>query len=56
MQDIFQFVQTAISRDELGKVKVEGYHTATGNIPVFVEELRQAGTLRLDMNVFVPKS
>ena len=39
MQDIFIFKQ--IGFDEFGKVK--GYYTATGNIPNFVEELRQRG-------------
>lgn len=39
MQDIFIFKQTGF--DEFGKVK--GYYTATGNIPNFVEELRQRG-------------
>ncbi len=29
---------------------------ATGNIPRFVEELKAKGDLRLDMDVFVPKS
>ncbi len=39
MQDIFIYKQTGF--DEFGKVK--GYYTATGNIPNFVEELRQRG-------------
>ena len=52
MQDIFTFEQTGF--DENGKVM--GYHTATGNIPVFVEELRRRGKLDLDMSVFVPKN
>ena len=50
MQDIFTFEQTGISKDG----KVEGYHTATGNIPAFVDELRKSGRLSLDMSVFVP--
>jgi hypothetical protein len=29
---------------------------ATGNIPQFVEALKQRGDLRLDMGVFVPKA
>ena len=36
--------------------KVEGYHTASGNIPYFIDELRKAGSLRLDMGVFVPRN
>ena len=51
MQDIFEFVQTGISPQG----EVEGYHTATGNIPSFVDDLRKSGRLSLDMSVFVPK-
>jgi len=51
MQDIFDFVQTGISPTG----EVEGYHTATGNIPSFVDDLRKSGRLTLDMSVFVPK-
>jgi pilus assembly protein CpaF len=51
MQDIFTFEQTGFD----GEGRVTGYHTATGNIPVFVEELRKRGKLKLDMAVFVPK-
>ena len=51
MQDIFTFEQTGISPDGT----VEGYHTATGNIPVFIDDLRKSGRLELDMSVFVPK-
>ena len=36
-------------------IHVIGRHTATGNIPTFVDELRQAGDLELDMSVFVPE-
>ena len=39
MQDIFVYKQTGF--DEYGKVK--GYYTATGNVPNFVEDLRQRG-------------
>lgn len=56
MQDIFKFVQTGIRQDEDGKTHVEGYHTATGNIPEFIEKLRSSGNLDLDMSVFVPKN
>ena len=56
MQDIFEFVQTGVTRDATGKLKVEGYHTATGNIPTFIEEMRRNGSLQLDMDVFVPKN
>ncbi|MBQ7252505.1 MAG: Flp pilus assembly complex ATPase component TadA [Kiritimatiellae bacterium] len=52
MQDIFKFEQEKI--DENGRVV--GRHTATGNIPCFVERLREAGGLKLDMGVFVPGS
>ncbi len=52
MQDIFVFKQEKI--DENGHVV--GQHTATGNIPYFVEQLREAGGLRLDMGVFVPRN
>ena len=51
LQDIFTFEQEGF--DE--KFHVIGHHTATGNIPRFVEELRQAGDLELDMSVFVPE-
>ena len=51
LQDIFTFEQTGL--DSQGKV--QGYHTATGNIPVFIDELRKSGRLNLDMSVFVPQ-
>jgi pilus assembly protein CpaF len=50
MQDIFVFKRTGFSPDG----RVEGYHTATGNIPYFIEGLRESGNLGLDMGVFVP--
>jgi pilus assembly protein CpaF len=52
MQDIFVFNQTGYGQDG----KVEGYYSATGNIPYFIEELRQRGALQLNMDVFVPRS
>ena len=52
LQDIFTFNQTGMDKEG----KVQGYHSATGNIPVFIEELRQSGRLKLDMSVFVPKA
>ena len=52
LQDIFTFEQQGF--DQNGKVV--GHHTATGNIPYFVEELRKTGRLTLDMDVFVPKN
>ena len=52
MQDIFTYEQTDIASGG----KVEGYHTASGNIPYFIDELRKAGSLRLDMGVFVPRN
>lgn len=42
--DIFKFEQEGF--DEKGKVV--GYHTATGNIPYFIEELRNCGKVRED--------
>ena len=51
LQDIFTFEQEGF--DE--KFHVVGRHTATGNIPKFIDELRQAGDLELDMSVFVPE-
>ncbi len=52
LQDIFTFNQTGMDANG----KVQGYHSATGNIPFFIEELRQSGRLKLDMSVFVPKA
>ena len=52
MQDIFVFNQTGYGAHG----EVEGYYSATGNIPYFIDELRQRGALTLDMNVFVPKT
>ena len=37
------------------KFHVIGHHTATGNIPRFIDELRLSGDLQLDMAVFVPE-
>lgn len=51
MHDIFVFKQTGY--DENGKIVGEYY--PTGNVPAFVEKLRQKGDLRLDMSVFVPR-
>ena len=51
MHDIFVFKQTGY--DENGKIV--GDYFPTGNIPAFVEKLRQRGDLRLDMSVFVPR-
>lgn len=51
MHDIFVFKQTGY--DENGKIV--GEYFPTGNIPAFVEKLRQKGDLRLDMSVFVPR-
>ena len=52
LQDIFTFEQEGF--DERGRVV--GHHTATGNIPYFVDELRKSGNLKIDMSVFVPKT
>lgn len=51
LQDIFTFEQEGFDEN----FHVIGRHTATGNIPSFVDELRQAGDLELDMSVFVPE-
>ena len=48
MQDIFVFQQEGLDSDG----KVTGYFTATGNIPHFVEMLRQRGRLSLDLSMF----
>lgn len=50
LQDIFTYEQEGF--DSEGKVR--GFHTPTGNIPHFVEELRSSGDMQLDMGVFVP--
>ena len=52
LQDIFTCEQEGF--DERGRVV--GHHTATGNIPYFVDELRKSGNLKIDMSVFVPKT
>ncbi len=52
MQDIFEFRQTGF--DDQGRI--QGYYSATGNIPYFIDELRQRGVLTLDMAIFVPKA
>ncbi|MCQ2380187.1 MAG: Flp pilus assembly complex ATPase component TadA [Victivallaceae bacterium] len=52
MQDIFSFEQDGFDEN----FRVTGHHTATGNIPRFVDDLRQSGDLQLDMSVFVPES
>lgn len=52
LQDIFKFEQEGF--DERKRVK--GYHTATGNIPYFIDELRKSGDLHIDMSVFVPRN
>ncbi|MEG1979329.1 MAG: CpaF family protein, partial [Victivallaceae bacterium] len=48
MQDIFVFQQEGMD----SKGKVIGHYVATGNIPYFVEVLRQRGRLSLDMSIF----
>ena len=52
LQDIFSYEQTGF--DDKGNV--QGYHTPTGNIPYFIEDLRSSGDLKIDMSVFVPSS
>ena len=48
MQDIFVFVQEGFDEE----FHIKGHFAATGNIPRFIESLRDAGDLRLDMKVF----
>ena len=50
LQEIFTYRRSGISADG----RVLGYHSATGVIPSFVEELREAG-IGVDMSIFVPK-
>ena len=52
LQDIFKYEQEGFDENK----KVKGYHTATGNIPYFIDELRKSGDLRIDMSVFVPRN
>jgi len=52
LQDIFTFEQEGIDKEG----KVVGFHTATGNISYFIDELRKTGRLKLDMSVFVPQN
>ena len=51
MQDIFEFRQTGIGENGM----VRGEYSATGNIPMFIDEQRKRNVLKLDMSVFVPK-
>ena len=51
LQEIFVYRRTGITED--GRIK--GQYTATGVIPTFVDELRQAG-IEVDMSMFVPTS
>lgn len=48
MQDIFKYDQTGIDANG----KLQGRFAATGNIPRFVEILRQKGDLRLPLDLF----
>jgi pilus assembly protein CpaF len=52
LQDIFEYEQEGFTED----LKVTGHYAATGNIPRFVEMLKEKGDLRLGMDVFVPKA
>jgi pilus assembly protein CpaF len=49
LQEIFVFRRTGLGDDG----RIGGQYTATGVIPSFVEELRQAG-IEVDMSMFVP--
>jgi pilus assembly protein CpaF len=51
LQEIFCYRRQGISEDG----RVVGQYSATGVIPTFVEELRQAG-IAVEMSVFVPNS
>ena len=46
-QPIYEFVRRGIGSDR----RVEGFHTATGNIPLFVQQLRNDGE-DVDMDLF----
>jgi len=48
-QDIFRFAETGFDH---GEQRVVGEFRADGNVPHFIEQLRQRGDLRLDMSVF----
>jgi len=49
LQEIFTYKRTGLGEDG----RIRGVHSATGVIPTFVEELRQAG-IEVDMAMFVP--
>jgi pilus assembly protein CpaF len=49
VQELFQFRRTGVGDDG----RTLGFHTATGVIPSFVEEMRRAG-IEPDMSMFVP--
>ncbi len=49
LQEIFVYRRTGINDNG----RIEGRYSATGVIPTFVEELRQAG-IEVDMSMFVP--
>ncbi|MCE9614446.1 MAG: Flp pilus assembly complex ATPase component TadA [Lentisphaerae bacterium] len=51
VQDLFVFNRTGINKEG----KVLGNFSATGVIPLFVEELRQGG-VEVDMSIFVPQA
>lgn len=50
LQELFHFVRTGMSAEG----RITGYFTATGVIPDFVDEARQAG-MAVDMAMFVPR-
>jgi len=49
LQDVFVYRRTGLGEDG----QIQGMFTATGVIPTFVDELRQAG-INVDMTLFVP--
>jgi hypothetical protein len=49
LQDIFAFKQTGFD----GSGKVLGYHTATGQVPRFAEDLKERG-IAVNLDLFAP--
>jgi pilus assembly protein CpaF len=49
MQDVFLYNQTGFDKNG----KVVGYHSATGNVPRFIHQLRKRG-IDVDMGIFTP--
>ena len=47
--NLFEYKRVGLNEEGV----IDGYHTATGIIPSFADDLREAG-VRLDMSIFVP--